>query len=335
MKGIQKEISSFKSFAKDSQNRKTIVLIATAVVLLTAIGIVKDNYAGEEYIEAGRGTIKGVVRENEDESAAYALKIEADVDGKKQTRDVTLTLDGGAENVQESSDKEETAESLFESELSNMLMKLSKTGGRKIMLPSSLPSGTELIWRKGESSTWPVLILLAPMLVWLLYLDGEKKKRDAVREKTESVECELPAFNDQLLLLLGSGLIFRDAFQRIAEGYRNRKKKSFFQSEIISIEDETEEGVSDIVNVITRRSEAMGVSQFSRLAGVIRDNQLRGTDISGKLKTEGEILWDLRKRNAEEKGRLAETKLTLPLAILLLVLVLVTAAPAMIQVQGG
>jgi hypothetical protein len=43
----------------------------------------------------------------------------------------------------------------------------------------------------------------------------------AMKEKTESVERELPAFNDQLLLLLGSGLIFRDAFQRIADGYRS------------------------------------------------------------------------------------------------------------------
>ena len=79
----------------------------------------------------------------------------------------------------------------------------------------------------------------------------------------------------------------------------------------------------------------MGVSQFSRLAGIIRDNQLKGFDISGKLKNEAELLWDLRKRNAEERGRLAETRLTMPLALLLLVLLLVTAAPAIIQVEGG
>ena len=149
------------------------------------------------------------------------------------------------------------------------------------------------------------------------------------------MERELPAFNDQLLLLLGSGLIFREAFRRIADGYRQKTGNSYFQSVIIGIEDETEQGVSDIVNVITRRAEEIGVSEFSRLAGVIQDNQLLGTDISDKLRNEGEILWDLRKRNAEERGRLAETKLTLPLAILLMVLVLVTAAPAMIQVQGG
>ncbi|MBR2548306.1 MAG: type II secretion system F family protein [Eubacterium sp.] len=334
MKIIQKELGSFRSFMSDRWNRKTAVLIVIAVIALSVISIAKDALGKAVYIEDSSGKVSGVVRDDENAAAVFPLRIEADVDGKKQKRDVTLTIDGKNSEKKEA-DEEMSAESLFDSELSEMLMKLSRSGGKKIMLPKSLPGGTGLIWRRGKSSSWPALILLAPILIWLLYLDGEKKKRDRSREKTDSVERELPAFNDQLLLLLGSGLIFRDAFRRIADGYRSRTRKSFFQQEIIGIEDETEQGVSDIVNVITRQSEAMGVSQFSRLAGVIRDNQLRGTDISGKLKTESEILWDLRKRNAEEKGRLAETKLTLPLAILLLVLVLVTAAPAMIQVQGG
>lgn len=335
MKVLHKEIQSFRIFVSDRQNRKTIILIISAVIVLTVLSLVKDVISSEDYIDAGEGTVKGVIRENENESSVFPLRIEADVDGKKEIRDVTLTINGDKGNDAEDDSEAESAESLFESELSEMLMKLSRTGGKKIMLPSKLPGGIGLVWKKGSSSTWPAFILIAPMLVWLLYLDGEKKKRDKARLQTESVERELPAFNDQLLLLLGAGLIFRDAFQRIADGYRAREKKSFFQDEIIGIENETEEGVSDIVNVITRRSEAIGVSQFSRLVGVIRDNQLRGTDISGKLKTEGEMLWDLRKRNAEEKGRLAETRLTLPLAILLLVLVLVTAAPAIIQVEGG
>ena len=156
-----------------------------------------------------------------------------------------------------------------------------------------------------------------------------------MRERTASIERELPAFNDQLVLLLGSGLILREAFRRIAEGYRVKKVRTYFEDRIVKIWEETENGVSDFVNVLTRTSDDIGVSEFSRIAGVIRDNQLRGFDISGKLAAESEILWDLRKKNAEERGRLAETKLTMPLAILLIVLVLVTAAPAIIQVQGG
>ncbi|MEG0662665.1 MAG: hypothetical protein RR472_05245, partial [Anaerovoracaceae bacterium] len=61
------------------------------------------------------------------------------------------------------------------------------------------------------------------------------------------------------------------------------------------------------------------------------DNIHKGADLSGKLQRESESLWFNRKKYAEEKGRLAETKLTLPLVILLLVLVMITIAPAMME----
>ncbi len=335
MKKIDKEIRSFGEFARDRQNRKTAALIIIAVSLLVIISIARDARGSRAYIDAGNGRVKGIVVEDDGSSTVFPLKVEAEIDGEKVTRDATITIEAGKKGSGEDPGGKASSESVFDSELAELIQDLSGRKEKKILLPSVLPDGTGIIWKRGEDITWPLLILLIPILIFLLYADGERKKREIVRERTESVERELPAFNDQLLLLLGSGLIFRDAFRRIADGYRSRRKKSYFQQEMIRIEDETEEGVSDIVSVITRRSEAMGVSRFSRLAGVIRDNQLRGTDISGKLKTEGEMLWDLRKRNAEEKGRLAETRLTLPLAILLLVLVLVTAAPAMIQVQGG
>ncbi len=41
-------------------------------------------------------------------------------------------------------------------------------------------------------------------------------------------------------------------------------------------------------------------------------------------------MWIGRKKKAEEKGKLAETKLTFPLMILLLVLIMITVAPALL-----
>ena len=335
MKRVIKELGSFAQFIRDEQNRKTIMMIIMSVVLLTSVSMLKNHLSGAKYIRSGNGTVQGVMRDDTDETVSFPLRIEADIEGRKETKDVTLTVSGDSVTADTGEGRGDDSKTLFEAEISELMSKLSKEGGRRIMLPSSLSDGTELIWRKGRSGTELTLILMAPFLIWLLYVNGERKKRELKREKISSVERDLPAFNDQLLLLMGSGLIFREAFMRIAEGYRKRVKKSWFENEIVGIEDEVRNGVSDIVSVMTRKAETMGVSQFSRLAGIIRDNQLKGFDISGKLKNEAELLWDLRKRNAEERGRLAETRLTMPLALLLLVLVLVTAAPAIIQVEGG
>ena len=334
MNRVIKELRAFLLFIRDEQNRKTIIMIIISVILLTSVSMLKSLMSGAKYISAGNGTVQGVIRDDTDETVSFPLKVEADIDGKKKTKDVTLTIRGDSKETGEKTDHKDER-TLFETEISEMISRLSEECSKRIMFPSSLSDGTELIWRKGSSSTELILVFIAPFLIWLLYINGERKKRELIRNKISSVERDLPAFNDQLLLMMGSGLIFREAFMRIAEGYRKRRKRSCFEDAIVEIEDETRNGVADIVSVMTRKAESMGVSQFSRLAGIIRDNQLKGYDISGKLKSEAEILWDLRKRNAEERGRLAETRLTMPLALLLLVLVLVTAAPAIIQVEGG
>lgn len=333
---IKREMKSFRNFVADRENRKTIILIMLTVVVLFAAKTAKDMLSGTRYIVSDKGTVAGVMREDEEMTVSFPLKIEAEKNGEKKYKEVTLTISAAGDSVKaDDQGNGRKEDSLFESEMSELLSKLSGEKGRKIMLPRALSDGTKLIWRKGQSGLELVFIFMAPLFIWLLYTNGEKKKHDIVKARADSVKRALPAFSDHLLLLLGSGLIFREAFMRIAEGYRAREKKGYFEEQIIGIQDEMKSGVADLVNVITRRADELGVSEFSRLTGVIRDNQLRGIDIGEKLKNESEILWDLRKKDAEERGRLAETKLTMPLAVLLMVLVLVTAAPAIIQVQGG
>ena len=59
--------------------------------------------------------------------------------------------------------------------------------------------------------------------MFLLYKDSLQKKHSLEKRKAEVVRKSLPGFNNQLLLLLNSGLIFYDAFGRIAEGYERRQ----------------------------------------------------------------------------------------------------------------
>ena len=74
-----------------------------------------------------------------------------------------------------------------------------------------------------------------------------------------------------------------------------------------------------------------GIKELIRVANIICDNVSKGTGLTEKLQAESEILWMNRKKNCEERGRLAETKLTLPLVIFLLVLIVITIAPALLE----
>jgi hypothetical protein len=77
-----------------------------------------------------------------------------------------------------------------------------------------------------------------------------------------------------------------------------------------------------------KRSE---VRELMRLSNVLADNVSKGYDLAEKLRRESEVLWFARKKQSEENGRIAETKLTLPLMILLIVMILITIAPAMME----
>jgi dynactin complex subunit len=74
-----------------------------------------------------------------------------------------------------------------------------------------------------------------------------------------------------------------------------------------------------------------GIRELLRLSNIIEDNIHKGAALSEKLEAESENLWISRKKACEEKGRLSETKMTVPLMMFLMVLIVITVAPAMIE----
>lgn len=80
-----------------------------------------------------------------------------------------------------------------------------------------------------------------------------------------------------------------------------------------------------------RMAKESGIRELMRVSNIISDNIKKGVELTGKLQAESEMLWLERKKSCEERGRLAETKLTLPLMIFLMVLMIITVAPALLE----
>ena len=152
-----------------------------------------------------------------------------------------------------------------------------------------------------------------------------------VNKKNDGIRRDLPGFHSQLLLLLNSGLIFNDAFFRIAEGYEKRVSPGYLGTVILDIKKYSAETGISLIALMEQYGKKLGVREFSRMTGIIADNQYKGIDLTEKLESESDLLWNQRKKLAEERGRAAETKLAFPLAMLLMVLIVITAAPAVLQ----
>ena len=167
------------------------------------------------------------------------------------------------------------------------------------------------------------------------YFDIRKKEYERKKYRDEMILKSLPGFNDQLLMLLNCGPIFNDAFRAIVGGYRKKNKLDYLGEVLSDVEEKSVKSNKNLISLLQERAETIGNRWFSRVVSLIADNQKKGVDLREKLKGDGEMIWEERKKKAIEKGKLAESKLSFPLAILLVVLIVVTALPAMLQVKGG
>lgn len=329
-------LTSFREYITCPDNIRTAAVIFTAGLMLIVLVQAKEISTGNKYI-VSQGDVKGVLRKSDEKPASFPLTLRIKGKGFDEEREVTLDLEGKSREKsgkKDGSDKTND-EMELDSKVSQLMSELGGSGGVQVDLPETLEDGSKLTWKKRSESSLVSIVVMIPVLIWITYLSNQKKKRDLEQARKEDVKARLPSFNDELLMLIGSGLTFRDAFRRIAAGYSSKKVKGYFEKVMIDVEKETEEGTSDIITVLTRKSDSMGIREFSRVTGMIRDNQLLGVDLVTKMRSESRMLWEERKKAAEEKGKLADTKLTVPLAILLVSLVMITAAPAIVQVQGG
>ena len=209
---------------------------------------------------------------------------------------------------------------------------------RRVTLPDHLRTGEKITWSAQRRTNTVVIAFAMILLTALIYkrrLDPLEKLR---RAQMDSVRRQLPEFVNRLVLLLGAGLVLSSAFERIVEESRQAESLAgdYFYScldGIYSKIKETNGSMEKEFRTFARSSEHSGEGsrELMRISNIISDNISKGVELTDKLQSESEALWLSRKRSSEERGRLAETKLTMPLTVFLLVLVVVTVSPALLE----
>jgi len=219
-------------------------------------------------------------------------------------------------------------------EVDKIVMQLNKSTDLSVVtLPTRLEDGTKLTWQQSQNNRLPALLLSLFCAFVYIYMNRFSALKKQKREAKESILRELPEFINKLILLLNAGLVMTTAFSKIMEDF-NRveyKKESYFYIQLNEIYRSMEVANASLTYGLREFAVRSNLREFMRLSNIISDNLDKGAGLVEKLQNEAELLWFSRKKLAEEKGRIAETKLTLPLMILLLVLVMITVAPAMME----
>lgn len=317
-----------------------IQLVIIIIIFITAVGyniaVSKNEYKNAVFND--KGEITGIVRPAQDEgvySFTARVKIVSDKGIREKEYFITVEPLGEAVAENESITKEVlSSEEQADTELKRLISQINEnTAYERIELPAKLETGEVLIWNKAENHDlvlYLIGLIAGLLLVYRNGFYGIKREEQAAKE---SIIRELPDFINKLVLFTNAGVILNSAFLKIVDDCDIKKvESSYFYKRLTDISRVVRETNGSFYKEMYTFAKNSGVKEMMRITNIMIENVSKGDDLAEKLKRENELLWFARKQQAEEKGKLAETKLTLPLMLLLSVLIVITIAPALMEI---
>lgn len=216
------------------------------------------------------------------------------------------------------------------------LAKDSEGNSPTIDLPHRTPDGLPITWKRSGIGIHDILLSLG-VLVAALFLTFHNRYQAVERRAkrtTEQIIRDFPILVDQMILLLNAGMVADASLRKIAHDYREHHSKV--------IRRPLYEGLCEMENRIAKTNAAFakelktfaqqsGIKEMNRFATLIEDHMQKGNALLEQMEGEATILWMSRKKRAEERSRVIETKLTFPLVLQLSAIVILTTAPAFLK----
>lgn len=316
---------------------KRYVMLMIAAVFVLALCIIHESNTKQTMINVSEGNEISIARPQIGEMP-LRVPVRLEVlteDNERMAKNVTLLVNPKAEDEIEFEIEEEQLVSInIEEEIKRLISFINRSNlDDKLVLPTMLSNGFMLTWQEVHSSRLPIIVMLFVVVGFVMYQNRFAKIKLTEKEAHESIIIELPEFLNKLVLLLNAGLVLTSAFDKILENREKRgeEEKSYFYSQLMQIGRSMRETNGSMVLELKSFAGRSGVREFTRVTNIIADNASKGAELVEKLQGESELLWLTKKKLAEEKGRIAETKMTFPLMILLLILIMVTTAPALME----
>ena len=156
--------------------------------------------------------------------------------------------------------------------------------------------------------------------------------RKKVRRYREDVVENFPYIIDKLVLMLNSGLTVFSAMMKISEDSMLRNNVSPLSTELTNIGIRVKETNALWLDEWKDFAVRMESSDMLRFVSILEDNYKKGGELVEKLEAEGDNMREMRKKNVQQRIRLIDSKMTLPLMLMLMSLVIVSVTPALLQI---
>lgn len=204
-----------------------------------------------------------------------------------------------------------------------------------LTLPGEV-DGYRLEWEETKRHlVWKVFFLELIILV-LLYFVKQERAREQERLRKEQMRLDYSEIVNKLLILMGSGMTLKQAWNRISARYSDKrengqKETRYVYEEMLITSHEISDGVSE-ARAYQNFGERTGVGAYSRLVRILVQNLQTGSrGLCRLLEQEAQTALEERKALARKYGEEAGTKLLIPMILMLVIVIAIIMVPAMLS----
>lgn len=207
--------------------------------------------------------------------------------------------------------------------------------GEYLALPQEV-NGYRLNWEETREHLVLKMLCLEVVVLILLYFVRKEKERERERKRKEQMRLDYAEVVNKLLVLLGSGMSLKQAWNRISARYSDERQKRkseprYVYEELLVTSHEIADGVSERI-AYRNFGDRTGLGAYNRLVRILVQNLQTGSrGLCQLLEQEAQTALEERKALAKKLGEEAGTKLLFPMILMLVIVIAIIMVPAMLS----
>ncbi|WFR57554.1 hypothetical protein QA584_00275 [Anaerocolumna sp. AGMB13025] len=203
----------------------------------------------------------------------------------------------------------------------------------KLPLPDSL-NQQRVSWAENENNTGGMLLIFGVIAAILLYFLMDRDLYGKVEKRNREMLLDYPEIINKFTLLVGAGMSFSNAWNKISKDYKEKGgKKRYAYEEMVITYGELMLGTSEIT-AYERFGRRVKLIPYLRFSSLLAQNVKKGSSgLLSQLELEAAEAFEERKELAKRMGEEAGTKLLFPMILMLLLVLAVIMVPALISFQ--
>ncbi len=207
----------------------------------------------------------------------------------------------------------------------------------ELELPKEI-EGKRVQWRRPKEYLPLKIFLYGVFLAAIFHFWSLEKGKQTLKKIQKNLLEDYPGIITKYKILLGIGMTFQEATQKITNPYLDERKKMQTEqregyANLVTFEKRVREGESERI-ALKKMADEIGEENYRRFARLMIQNLSKGSvQLNQILEQEVMRSYQEKRNDVKKRAQEVDTKLLLPMMLLLCVVIVVVVAPVLLNMS--